>query len=69
MWLKENSSFAEIYIQGLGDWFHNNGETLSQTLNTVLFARGEEDLLEALEKGELGIAGNRPNVFSRSLEH
>ena len=67
MWLKENSSFAEIFIQGLGDWFHNNGETLSQTLTSVLLARGEEDLLEGLENGELGIAKNRPNVFSISI--
>jgi hypothetical protein len=60
IWLEENPSFTFDFIQNLGDWFQNNGETLSQTLNMVLLARGDEDLLEGLENGDHGIAGNMP---------
>ena len=58
IWLEENPSFTFGFIQNMGDWFQNNGETLSQTLNMVLLARGDEDLLEGLENGDHGIAGN-----------
>jgi hypothetical protein len=61
--LKENPSFANDFIQNLGEWFHNNGETLSQTLNMVLLARGDEGLLEGLEHGDHGIVGK---IFSAS---
>lgn len=57
IWLKEHPSLTHSFIQNLGDWFQNNGETLSQTLNMVLLARGEEDLLEGLNNGDHGLVG------------
>lgn len=60
--LKENAPFkgqVEEYLRdNLGDWFENNGETFVQTLEFVLTQRGEdiEDLKQAIEDGELGVA-------------
>lgn len=59
LWLKENALSkweVENFIQNLGDWFQNNGETLSQTLNMVLLGRGHEELLGGLDDEGYGIA-------------
>lgn len=61
LWLKENAPMkgqVEIFVKGLGDWFENNGETWSQTLEWVLNERGEdvEEVLGGIADGDLGIA-------------
>lgn len=61
IWLKENAplkGMVETYVKGLGDWFENNGETWTQTLEWVIRERGEEmdELMNAVIDGELGIA-------------
>lgn len=61
MWLKENAplkGMVEGYVRTLGDWFENNGETWSQTLEWVLDERGEEisEFVGAVADGELGVA-------------
>lgn len=45
LWLKDNAplkTLVERYVKGMGEWFDNNGETFGQTLEYVLWARGEE---------------------------
>lgn len=45
LWLKDNAplkSQVERYVKGMGEWFDNNGETFGQTLESVLYARGED---------------------------
>lgn len=61
IWLKENAplkGMVESYVKSLGDWFENNGETWTQTLEWVIRERGEEmdELMDAVVDGELGIA-------------
>ncbi|EME42941.1 hypothetical protein DOTSEDRAFT_72388 [Dothistroma septosporum NZE10] len=50
---------VEGYVRALGDWFGNNGETFTETLEFVLRQRGGqnvEELRERIEEGEVGIA-------------
>ncbi|KAL1968671.1 hypothetical protein VTN77DRAFT_1497 [Rasamsonia byssochlamydoides] len=61
LWLRENAPLrehVENYIQSLGEWFRNNGETFGDTLLWVLNERGEdpEELRVAIEEGRMGIA-------------
>lgn len=61
LWLKANAPFkgqVEAYVRSLGDWFENNGETFAQTLAFVVQQRGGEmeELKEAVEEGEMGVA-------------
>lgn len=61
LWLKVNAPLkgqVEMFVRGLGDWFENNGETWSQTLEWVLNERGEvvEEVLGGIADGELGVA-------------
>jgi len=61
MWLKESAplkGMVETFVKSLGDWFENNGETWSQTLEWVLRERGDDvgEILAAIADGELGVA-------------
>lgn len=61
IWLKENAplkGMVETFVKGLGDWFENNGETWTQTLEWVIRERGEDvdEIMDAVGDGELGIA-------------
>ncbi|KAF2747729.1 hypothetical protein M011DRAFT_467337 [Sporormia fimetaria CBS 119925] len=61
LWLKENAplkGMVEGYVRMLGDWFENNGETWSQTLQWVLEERGQDvgEFLDGVEGGALGVA-------------
>src|ERR1700712_246550 len=45
IWLKENAplkGMVETFVKSLGDWFENNGETWSQTMEWVIRERGED---------------------------
>ncbi|MCJ1323420.1 hypothetical protein MMC10_000080 [Thelotrema lepadinum] len=60
LWLRENAPLKEAvqaYIQGLGDWFENNGETFGQTFEWVIEQRGEdiEEIKEEIAGNVLGI--------------
>ncbi|MCJ1295483.1 hypothetical protein MMC34_007046 [Xylographa carneopallida] len=62
IWLKENAPWkgmVECFVNELGDWFKNNGETFGQTLERVLQQRGEdvEEMRNAILKEELGVTG------------
>ncbi|KAL0262103.1 hypothetical protein SLS55_003539 [Diplodia seriata] len=61
LWLKENAPLkgqVEMFVKGLGDWFENNGETWSQTLEWVLNERGEDvgEILSGIAECEFGVA-------------
>jgi hypothetical protein len=49
---------VEAYVRSLGEWFENNGDTWTQTLEWVLRERGDDigEVLGAIVDGELGIA-------------
>ncbi|KAK4621945.1 hypothetical protein CLAFUW4_06856 [Fulvia fulva] len=49
---------VEVYIRGLGEWFGNNGETFTETLELVVKQRGGdlEELKGAIEDGDVGVA-------------
>ncbi|KAF4543505.1 F-box domain cyclin-containing protein [Lasiodiplodia theobromae] len=61
LWLKDNAPLkgqVEMFVRGIGDWFENNGETWSQTLQWVLNERGEDvdEVLNGIAECEFGIA-------------
>jgi len=61
IWLKENAplkGMVETFVKSLGDWFENNGETWTQTLEWVVRERGEDvgEILDAIADGEMGVA-------------
>lgn len=61
LWLRENALLkeeVEAYVRSMGEWFENNGETFSQTLEWVLNERGDDVLSfrETLFDGEIGVA-------------
>ncbi|KAK8225636.1 hypothetical protein HDK77DRAFT_135408 [Phyllosticta capitalensis] len=61
LYLKEHAPLkrqVEGCVRSLGDWFENNGQTWTHTLQKVLFDRGEEmdRVMQAIEDGELGVA-------------
>jgi hypothetical protein len=61
MWLKENAplkGMVEGYVESMGSWFRNNGETWVQTLEWVLDERGEDvgEFMGALSDGDIGVA-------------
>lgn len=53
-----SKGLVESYVAGLGDWFENNGETISETVGFVVGERGRDvcDLKNAIEEGREGIA-------------
>lgn len=62
MWLHENTRLnchipAHLESMGKGEWFQNNGETFSQTIERVLSDRGEDiqDIRSRIAQGDLGI--------------
>ncbi|KAI1932387.1 hypothetical protein LOZ58_000787 [Ophidiomyces ophidiicola] len=62
LWLRENTLLkeqVERYVESIGEWFENNGETFAQTLDWVINERGEDAVAfrEAVVGGDLGIAG------------
>ncbi|KAL1978989.1 hypothetical protein VTN96DRAFT_7559 [Rasamsonia emersonii] len=66
LWLRENAPLkehVEMYIQSLGEWFRNNGETFGDTLVWVLNERGEDpnEMRVAIEEGKMGIACTQLN--------
>ncbi|KAF2199305.1 F-box domain-containing protein [Delitschia confertaspora ATCC 74209] len=67
LWLKENAPLkgqVEMWVRswvggvefGEGDWFENNGETWGQTLEWVLGERGEDEVMDMVVDGVLGVA-------------
>jgi hypothetical protein len=61
LWLRENAplkGMVEGYVRELGEWFDNNGETWSQTLEWVMKERGDDvwDVVEGIAAAEMGIA-------------
>lgn len=61
LWLCQNAPLkgqVESYVQDLGEWFENNGETFGQTLEWVISERGEDvlDLRDAIADGEMGVS-------------
>lgn len=60
LWLRDHAPLkehVEEYVQSLGDWFRNNGETFADTLVWVMNERGEdvEEVKMAIEERDLGI--------------
>jgi hypothetical protein len=60
LWLRDHAPLkehVEEYVQSLGDWFRNNGETFTDTLVWVMNERGEnaEEFKMAIEERDLGI--------------
>lgn len=49
---------VEAHVRMIGEWFVNNGETFSETVEFVMRQRGGgfEELKAAIEDGELGVA-------------
>ncbi|KAK8170086.1 hypothetical protein IWX90DRAFT_198036 [Phyllosticta citrichinensis] len=61
LYLKDHAPLkrqVEICVRSLGDWFENNGQTWTQTFESVLFERGEDvqDIMKAIADGEMGVA-------------
>jgi len=61
LWLKDNApskNQVQSFVEGLGEWFDNNGETFGQTLEFVLHGRGEDvcDFMDAVADGAIGVA-------------
>jgi hypothetical protein len=61
LWLRENATLkehVEMYMQSLGEWFRDNGETFGDTLIWVLKERGEDpdEVRMAIEEGSMGVA-------------
>ena len=59
LWLRENAplkGMVQAYIQSLGDWFENNGDTFGQTLEWVCQQRGE-DIEEIKEEIACNVSG------------
>ncbi|KZF20598.1 hypothetical protein L228DRAFT_174529 [Xylona heveae TC161] len=62
LYLRSHAPFkrqVEQFVRSLGDWFENNGETFSQTLEWVLDERGTcvDEFRELLEGGDIGVVG------------
>lgn len=60
LWLREHAPLkeqVEAYIDSLGEWFRNNGETFGETLAWVMHERGEdlEYIRAAIYDREMGI--------------
>ncbi|KAH8698336.1 F-box domain protein [Talaromyces proteolyticus] len=60
LWLRDHAPLkehVEAYVQSLGDWFRNNGETFVDTLLWVMKERGEdpEEFKMAIEDRDIGI--------------
>jgi len=60
IWLKENAplkGMVECFVNEMGDFFKNNGETFGQTLEWVLQERGEdaEEMRNAIMEEEIGV--------------
>ncbi|KAL2852508.1 Brix domain-containing protein [Aspergillus pseudoustus] len=61
LWLREHCPMkeqVETFVQSLGDWFRENGETFGDTLEWVMNERGDDigELRAAISERELGIA-------------
>ena len=61
LWLKDNAPGkfqVQEYVDELGSWFENNGQTFGQTLEHVLEARmvDLDEFEDCLASDELGIA-------------
>ena len=60
IWLKENAplkGMVECFVNDMGDFFKNNGETFGQTLEWVLQERGEdaEEMRNLISEEEVGV--------------
>lgn len=67
MWLKEHGTdkrFVQAFVDRLGDWFPNNGQTFCETLDLVLCNRGGSlsELKDSIALGEEGLALGPPWV-------
>ena len=60
LWLREYAPMkeqVEVFVQSLGEWFRDNGETFGDTLDWVMAERGEDvgEFRAAIADREVGV--------------